>query len=79
MQSNQRQPHEIRHYPTRSMALEFMQQDALGRGHALKSGVGNNMSTPFYVARGCHAESYYPTGISGRLVTVTYDFIGGAM
>ena len=69
----QRQPSQIRHYPTRAMAQEFMRQDALGRGHLLKCGVGNDMSTPFYVAAGRHAESYYPTGIPGRSITVTYD------
>ena len=47
--------------------MEYMRLDAESKGHKLMSGVGNDMSTPYYTFKSVNAVNYWPNGIGKGL------------
>jgi len=57
------------------LLLDYMRKDAESKGHKLCSGVGNDMSTPFYTVKSIDTVNYHPDGIGNGLEILKTNYI----
>ena len=60
-----------RKFTSQTKAFEYMRARAAKQGERLHSGVGNDMSAPFYVWSNRTELRFYPKGINGDIVHIT--------
>lgn len=57
------------------LLLDYMRKDAESKGHKLCSGVGNDMSTPYYTVQSIELVNYWPDGIGNGLEILKTNYI----
>ena len=62
-----------KYFDTRKAVQDYMTHEAAKRGIPLASGVGNDMSGPFYVADSRFVERFHPDGIGGPIEYLDYS------
>ena len=60
-------------FNTEAGAHDYMSEHAARKGHRLASGVGNDMSRPFYLRQNSWSYIWYPDGISGAVLRVGFS------
>jgi hypothetical protein len=59
-------------FATETSAYDHITERAATAGYSLQHGVGNDMSTPFYIREDSHHYIWHPNGINGAIFRIGF-------